>query len=56
MSEGGIVLSGVSKTVQSGAERLTILRELDLTIPGGQLVQGLVNRRQNEIKLWNGQV
>ena len=38
MSEGGIVLSGVSKTVQSGAERLTILRELDLTIPGGQFV------------------
>jgi putative ABC transport system ATP-binding protein len=38
MSEGGIVLSGVSKTVQSGAERLTILRELDLSIPGGQFV------------------
>ena len=38
MTEGGIVLSGVSKTVQSGAERLTILRELDLTIPGGQFV------------------
>ena len=26
------------------------------TRSGGQLVQGLVNRRQNEIKLWNGQV
>ena len=38
MSEGGIVLSGVSKTVQSGAERLTILRELDLAIPRGQFV------------------
>jgi putative ABC transport system ATP-binding protein len=38
MSEGGIVLQKVSKTVQSGAERLTILRELDLTIPGGQFV------------------
>lgn len=23
---------------------------------GGQVVQGLVNRRSNEIKLWNGQV
>lgn len=23
---------------------------------GGQVVQGLVNRRQNEISLWNGQV
>src|SRR5947209_20525626 len=38
MSEGGIVLQKVSRTVQSGAERLTILRELDLTIPGGQFV------------------
>src|ERR671933_827356 len=38
MSERGIVLSGVSKTVQSGTERLTILRELDLVIPGGQFV------------------
>ena len=38
MSEGGIVLEKVSKTVQSGAERLTILRELDLEIPGGQFV------------------
>lgn len=38
MSEGFIVLSGVTKTVQSGAERLTILREVDLTIPGGQFV------------------
>jgi lysozyme len=26
------------------------------TRAGGQVVQGLVNRRQNEIKLWNGQV
>jgi lysozyme len=26
------------------------------TRAGGRLVQGLVNRRQNEIKLWNGQV
>ena len=33
-----IELYQVSKTVQSGAERLTILRELDLTIPGGQFV------------------
>ncbi|HWW77913.1 MAG TPA: ABC transporter ATP-binding protein [Pyrinomonadaceae bacterium] len=33
-----IELSKVSKTVQSGAERLTILRELDLTIPDGQFV------------------
>lgn len=23
---------------------------------GGQVVQGLVNRRQNEIKLWNGEI
>ena len=23
---------------------------------GGQVVQGLVNRRENEIKLWNGQI
>src|SRR5436853_4890346 len=38
MSEGGIVLQKVSRTVQSGAERLTILREVDLTIPGGQFV------------------
>jgi len=35
---GRIELHGVSKTVQSGAERLTILRELDLTIPEGQFV------------------
>jgi putative ABC transport system ATP-binding protein len=33
-----IELYQVSKTVQSGAERLTILRELDLRIPGGQFV------------------
>jgi putative ABC transport system ATP-binding protein len=33
-----IELYQVSKTVQSGAERLTILRELDLKIPGGQFV------------------
>jgi lysozyme len=26
------------------------------TRSGGQVVQGLVNRRQNEISLWNGQV
>jgi putative ABC transport system ATP-binding protein len=38
MAEGVIVLSKVSRTVQSGAERLTILREVDLTIPGGQFV------------------
>ena len=33
-----IELYQVSKTVQSGAERLTILRELDLKIPDGQFV------------------
>ena len=33
-----IELYKVSKTVQSGAERLTILRELDLTITDGQFV------------------
>ena len=33
-----IELYKVSKTVQSGAERLTILRELDLLIPDGQFV------------------
>ncbi|HEX7957280.1 MAG TPA: ABC transporter ATP-binding protein [Pyrinomonadaceae bacterium] len=33
-----IELYQVSKTVQSGAERLTILRELDLTIADGQFV------------------
>jgi lysozyme len=26
------------------------------TRAGGRVVQGLVNRRQNEIKLWNGQI
>lgn len=26
------------------------------TRAGGQVVQGLLNRRQNEIKLWNGQI
>ena len=26
------------------------------TRAGGKVVQGLVNRRQNEIKLWNGQI
>jgi putative ABC transport system ATP-binding protein len=33
-----IELYQVTKTVQSGAERLTILREVDLTIPDGQFV------------------
>jgi putative ABC transport system ATP-binding protein len=33
-----IELYQVSKTVQSGSERLTILHELDLTIPDGQFV------------------
>ena len=33
-----IELYKVSKTVMSGAERLTILHELDLTIPDGQFV------------------
>jgi putative ABC transport system ATP-binding protein len=33
-----IELYQVSKTVQSGTERLTILHELDLTIPDGQFV------------------
>jgi putative ABC transport system ATP-binding protein len=33
-----IELYKVSKTVQSGAERLTILHELDLTVPDGQFV------------------
>ncbi|MDT5293348.1 MAG: lysozyme [Acidobacteriota bacterium] len=26
------------------------------TRAGGRVVQGLVNRRQNEVKLWNGQI
>lgn len=26
------------------------------TRSGGRVVQGLVNRRQNEVKLWNGQI
>jgi putative ABC transport system ATP-binding protein len=33
-----IELYQVTKTVQSGAERLTILREVDMKIPGGQFV------------------
>jgi putative ABC transport system ATP-binding protein len=33
-----IELYKVSKVVQSGAEKLTILRELDLTIPDGQFI------------------
>jgi ABC-type methionine transport system ATPase subunit len=33
-----IRLERVSKTVQSGSEQLTILREIDLEIPGGQFV------------------
>jgi putative ABC transport system ATP-binding protein len=33
-----IALYSLSKTVQSGAERLTILHELDLTVPDGQFV------------------
>jgi putative ABC transport system ATP-binding protein len=33
-----IELYKISKTVQSGAERLTILHELDLSIPDGQFV------------------
>jgi len=33
-----VELYKVSKTVQSGAERLTILHELDMTIPNGQFV------------------
>jgi putative ABC transport system ATP-binding protein len=33
-----VELYKVSKTVQSGAERLTILHELDMTIPDGQFV------------------
>jgi putative ABC transport system ATP-binding protein len=33
-----IELSGVSKVVQSGSEKLTILHSLDLTIPRGQFV------------------
>jgi len=33
-----IELYQVTKTVQSGAERLTILREVDMTIPDGQFV------------------
>jgi len=33
-----IALHKLSKTVQSGAERLTILHELDLTVPDGQFV------------------
>jgi putative ABC transport system ATP-binding protein len=33
-----IELYQVTKTVQSGAERLTILREVDMTVPDGQFV------------------
>ena len=33
-----IELYQVTKTVQSGAERLTILREVDIQVPGGQFV------------------
>ena len=56
VGNGAFLGSTLLKVLNQGQYDQVPTQLLRWTRSGGQLVQGLVNRRQNEIKLWNGQV
>lgn len=53
---GAFTGSTLLKVLNQGQYDQVPTQLLRWTRSGGQVVQGLLNRRQNEIKLWNGQV
>jgi lysozyme len=53
---GAFTGSTLLKVLNQGQYDQVPTQLLRWTRAGGQVVQGLVNRRNNEIKLWNGQV
>src|SRR5436853_7015410 len=53
---GAFTSSTLLKVLNQGQYDQVPTQLLRWTRAGGQVVQGLVNRRNNEIKLWNGQI
>jgi lysozyme len=53
---GAFTGSTLLKVLNQGQYDQVPTQLLRWTRAGGQVVQGLVNRRNNEIKLWNGQI
>lgn len=53
---GAFAGSTLLKVLNQGQYDQVPTQLLRWTRSGGQVVQGLVNRRNNEIKLWNGQI
>jgi lysozyme len=53
---GAFTSSTLLKTLNQGQYDQVPVQLMRWTRAGGRVVQGLVNRRQNEIKLWNGQI
>ena len=56
VGNGAFLGSTLLKVLNQGQYDQVPTQLLRWTRAGGVVVQGLVNRRQNEIKLWNGQV
>jgi lysozyme len=53
---GAFASSTLLKLLNQGQYEQVPTQLLRWTRAGGQVVQGLVNRRNNEIKLWNGKI
>jgi len=53
---GAFTSSTLLKVLNQGGFDQVPTQLMRWTRSGGQVVQGLVNRRQNEIKLWNGEL
>ncbi|MDQ3746214.1 MAG: lysozyme [Acidobacteriota bacterium] len=53
---GAFTSSTLLKVLNQGQYDQVPTQLLRWTKAGGKVVQGLVNRRNNEIKLWNGQI
>ena len=56
VGNGAFLGSTLLKVLNQGQYDQVPTQLLRWTRSGGQVVQGLVNRRQNEIKLWGGQI
>jgi len=56
VGNGAFLGSTLLKVLNQGQYDQVPTQLLRWTRAGGVVVQGLVNRRQNEIKLWNGQI
>jgi lysozyme len=56
VGNGAFLGSTLLKLLNQGQYEQVPTQLLRWTRAGGVVVQGLVNRRQNEIKLWNGQI